>query len=396
MTDIDAPLKPAWPFGGTLPQRFSTQYARYRDRGGPLDIVADATAYAEQGVLPDRERFVFLSLAFDQIHKERLAGDIVELGVYKGQTATVLASNARRLGRTAWLMDTFTGFDEKDFIGSDAGRGSQFNDTSLEAVRARVGEANTRYIKGFFPETASQLPADGRYCLVHIDCDLYAPIFSALEYFYPRMVAGGFLIVHDYGSLEWEGAEKAVDVFFADKPECVVPMPDSAGSVVIRKQRDPGGTWLQSKQLLEAGEWHATGHGQLASVLGEGWSRAEPWGVWGVGASHTIHVGPADPALSSFVIECDVHAAFPPACPEQQVDVMIDGTCVAVWSFTEAQNRAVRGIVVNRPPESRGQVTIEFHPHTAFSARDINPASPDTRILGIALHRLKLAAPSGG
>jgi hypothetical protein len=65
---------------------------------------------------------------------------------------------------------------------------------------------------------------------------------SGLEYFYPRMVPGGFLIIHDYGSLTWEGAEKAVDTFFADKPESVIPIPDSSGSAVVRRMAAQAGS----------------------------------------------------------------------------------------------------------------------------------------------------------
>jgi len=73
------------------------------------------------------------------------------------------------------------------------------------------------------------------FCLVHLDCDLYAPFQAALRYFYPRLVSGGFLILHDYANAHWKGAEKAVDEFFADKPEKVIPIPDKSGTAVLRK-----------------------------------------------------------------------------------------------------------------------------------------------------------------
>jgi hypothetical protein len=246
-----------------------------------VDVAGDAQAYAGNEPIRDVERFMFLSLAFDQIHKEGLQGDFVELGVYQGSTAAVLARHARRLNRQIYLLDTYEGFDAKDFSGLDAGRRSAFDDTSLEAVRSRVGDQNTTYVKGYFPQTAGQLPTDGQYCLVNIDTDLYAPIMSGLEYFYPRMVPGGFLIVHDYGSLVWDGAEKAVDEFFADKPECVIHIPDSCGSVVIRRARMPGGksTWITQRQSLSPDQWHTAANGNLSNVLTKGWSSPEDWGT---------------------------------------------------------------------------------------------------------------------
>jgi hypothetical protein len=388
-----APPKP-WPYPGTVPQRFSSTYAKYLARGGLIDVVEDARAYVGDGPMQDVERFMFLSLAFDQIHKEGLAGDIAELGVYKGQTAAVLARNARRLGRTAWLMDTFAGFDPKDFSGPDAGRAVQFEDTSLAAVRARVGEANTRFIAGFFPDTAVQLPPDGQYCLVHIDCDLYAPIMSGLEYFYPRMVPGGFLIVHDYGSLGWDGAEKAVDVFFADKPEPLVPMPDSAGSVLIRRQRLPGQGWLQSRQSVAVGEWQPAANAALVHLLDEGWSRPEAWGIWGVGAAHAISLAPADPALAAFDLDLDLQASLLPGRARQTVEVTVGGRAVGTWVFTLEANRGVRTLRVaagdRRGPQP---VTIVLRPSSVLSPHQIDPAKADTRPLGVALHRLRLRPP---
>ena len=76
-----------------------------------------------------------------------------------------------------------------------------------------------QYVQGFFPKSTDQIADNLKFCLVHIDCDLYSPAISALEYFYPRMVPGGFIVIHDYSSLGWSGAERAVDEFFADKVE---------------------------------------------------------------------------------------------------------------------------------------------------------------------------------
>jgi O-methyltransferase len=86
---------------------------------------------------------------------------------------------ARRLGRIVYLLDTFSGFDEADLKGIDAGISTSFADTSIEAVSELVGEQNVTFVPGYFPASALQLPPYGTYCLVHIDCDLYAPMRSA-------------------------------------------------------------------------------------------------------------------------------------------------------------------------------------------------------------------------
>ena len=42
------------------------------------------------------------------------------------------------------------------------------------------------------------MPEDMVFALVHLDCDLYAPMRAGLEFFYPKLVPGGFMIIHDY------------------------------------------------------------------------------------------------------------------------------------------------------------------------------------------------------
>src|SRR5207248_7887845 len=103
-------------------------------------------------------------LALDQIMKEELPGDLAEIGVYRGETATLIATIARRLGKAAWLLDTFEGFDPRDLQGIDYGQNEQFNDTSLDSVRSLVGDDNVHFIKGYFPDTAVQMPSDLSYC----------------------------------------------------------------------------------------------------------------------------------------------------------------------------------------------------------------------------------------
>jgi O-methyltransferase len=185
----------------------------------------------------DLARFYAFCLIFDQVEKDGLPGDVAELGVYKGHTATLLAKFVRRQQRTLYLLDTFEGFVSEDLQGVDATQQVQFQDTDLDSVSKVVGRENVVFIKGRFPDTASMLPASGQYAIVHVDCDLYAPVLAALEYFYPRLVAGGYLVIHDYASLWWPGAEQAVDEFFADKPESVVLLPDISGSVAVRKMK---------------------------------------------------------------------------------------------------------------------------------------------------------------
>jgi hypothetical protein len=228
-----------WPgtYVAYVPDRYSTYHESYLRRGGEFDCrhVEGFIRGNEFNNSGDMPRYFSLALMCDQILKEELTGDVAELGVYKGNTAVLLAALARKLGSTAYLLDTYEGFAAEDLQGIDADKTLAFTDATLEAVQSLVGFQNVRYIKGHFPHSTTDLSPGLLFCLVHIDCDLYAPIAAALHYFYPRLIKGGFLVIHDYSSLYWDGAEKAIDEFFTDKPEKLIPIPDKSGTVVIRK-----------------------------------------------------------------------------------------------------------------------------------------------------------------
>ena len=385
-----------WPYRADRPQRYQGNYSTYRRLGGPVDLENFVRGFVAGGINhSDMARFYFFCLAFDQIVKEDIKGDLVELGVYRGNTASLLAAIARARGTTAYLLDTFTGFNSKDIKGIDAAaRHQSFSDTSLEAVRTLVGDENVKYIQGYFPDTASQLPPHGDYCLVHIDCDLYLPIASALEYFYPRLVPGGYLIVHDYSSLHWNGAEKAVDEFFADKPEPIIPLPDGAGSVAIRKFRPRNANWLlQKRAALLRAEWISAANGGIRDLLGSGWSGPESWGVWGVGEKHELLLSFPAQRSHDFELQFDTHVVMAGGRNELLVTVLASEQEVANWRFTRALNRGVRTVRIHleaKEQEAYHELKLTLRPASIEAPSELDPMSVERRPLGVALHRIRV------
>lgn len=221
-----------------VPDRYSLKLAQYKK---------DNSFFTNEGIRTwvnrnfdnnagDLTRYFFLNLCFDTLLSEGLKGNVAELGVYRGNSASLLSRYARKTGQTCYLFDTFDSFDARDLEGADADVAQAvFSDTSLDQVKALVGEENTVFVQGYFPESLSGKNIESPFVFVHIDCDLEKPFKAALDFFYPRMVKGGYIVMHDYSSLCWPGATIAVDAFFADKPEYIVPVPDKSGTVVVRK-----------------------------------------------------------------------------------------------------------------------------------------------------------------
>lgn len=145
-------------------------------------------------------RDVFLKRAADEIHRKNLSGAVAEAGVFQGDFAKLI--NRYFPEKDLYLFDTFTGFDERDILveegyEKDPERGEHFKQTSVNLVMSKMPHPENVIIKqGYVPETFAGL--EEKFCFVNLDMDLYQPTLAALEWFWPRMVDGGVILIHDY------------------------------------------------------------------------------------------------------------------------------------------------------------------------------------------------------
>lgn len=175
-------------------------------------------------------------LVVAEIKEKKLSGACAELGVYKGEFAKYI--NQAFPDKPLYLFDTFEGFDSKDVAvetKNNYSTGNQdFSNTSLNEVMGKMKYPEQCIIKkGWFPDSLEGL--DESFCFVSLDADLYKPIYDGLEYFYPRLVKGGYIFVHDYNNDLYTGAKEAVRLFCEKYGVAYVPISDSWGTVVIGK-----------------------------------------------------------------------------------------------------------------------------------------------------------------
>lgn len=179
-----------------------------------------------------RSDFTTLSRIVDQIPE--FQGSVIECGVYRGSTLLGMAHRLeRRKLRTVKLIgcDSFEGFPEpsredalEDGHFHERTLQGVFNDTSYERLSGRIaalGYADRIQLKkGFFEKTLPTLEGM-KFSLAHIDCDLYQSYITCLDFLYPRMVPGGYMVFdeYDFSRSVYPGAQKAIDEFFANKPE---------------------------------------------------------------------------------------------------------------------------------------------------------------------------------
>jgi O-methyltransferase len=166
-------------------------------------------------------------------------GALAEVGVYQGQSAAVLSFYAECFGRRLYLCDTFAGFPQEHYE-EDMGEGKKaaFKDVTLEAAQAVVGRySGIEWIVGTFPDSVTPAMRAEQFAFVSIDCDIYEPILQGLRFFWPRLLPGGMIFIHDYSSGYWPGATKAVDEFCQQNGVAGCILPDLAGTYVLTRGR---------------------------------------------------------------------------------------------------------------------------------------------------------------
>jgi Macrocin-O-methyltransferase (TylF) len=134
--------------------------------------------------LGDINRLWSFIININQILEEKIEGDFAEVGVWRGNTAAVLAYYAVIGKRKVFLFDTFTGFDKRDLKGLDNTKPVEFSDTSVSFVKNVIGENSEvcEFIEGYFPESLNN-SHQRRYSIVSLDCDLYEPTKAGLDFF---------------------------------------------------------------------------------------------------------------------------------------------------------------------------------------------------------------------
>ena len=189
------------------------------------------------------ERIEALVNAVRYIVANRVAGDIVECGVWRGGSSMAAALTLKELGderRHLYLYDTFEGMSaptEEDVTLDGVAAKGKFADrqlseessdwcrASLDEVRlnvARTGYPADRvhFIKGKVEATLPASMPGGPIALLRLDTDWYESTRHELLHLYPRLVRGGVLIIDDYG--HWAGARKAVDEYFSTHPPALL------------------------------------------------------------------------------------------------------------------------------------------------------------------------------
>lgn len=179
-----------------------------------------------------------LSNAYDlvrEVVRQKIPGDIVECGVFNGGCSAMMAAALCADDcRNVWMFDSFEGLPHPREEDGDKARTYshlEILNGNLEPINRCVGaEQNVREIfslinfpidkmricKGWFqdvlPKRSGETPP---IAVLRLDGDWYESTMICLEYLYPKLSIGGYLIIDDYGY--WEGCKRAVDEYFSKR-----------------------------------------------------------------------------------------------------------------------------------------------------------------------------------
>jgi Macrocin-O-methyltransferase (TylF) len=144
--------------------------------------------------------------------EDRVPGAFVDCGCFNGGSSVMMSSAAP--DREVWAFDSFEGLPEAGPRDPDraqewVGELVASEDKVREAFSRFSSRERLRLVKGWFEDTfADAMPAIGPVAILHADGDWYESVKLTLETFEPKVSAGGFVVIDDYGA--WEGAREAV------------------------------------------------------------------------------------------------------------------------------------------------------------------------------------------
>ena len=229
------------------------EYFRFIEQNKAYDLYLDALSkVTPKNEVPDNDiykelRFFSLMQLIKRALESNLEGNIAECGCFKGHSSYIISSLIQEINprKQFFIFDSFAGLSDKHLdldrpaptyelsneeIRLESGRFS----CTLEEVQKNLAEFNfIKYFKGWVPERFKEV-SEHEFCFVHIDVDLYQPTYDALDFFFPRLVKGGIIVIDDYGSSLYKGATRAVDDFLS-KSSCSIFYEVPMGSAFLMK-----------------------------------------------------------------------------------------------------------------------------------------------------------------
>lgn len=192
-------------FGDASNEPSTTKIAK---RVRNADVVEICRIAASSSVNP----FEKLKLMADHfLSVKNLLGAVADLGACRGGTSYILHKLAPE--KELHIFDTWEGTPYDDpLCHHKKGEWAVDQEDCMKLVGL---DKTTCYHPGVFPQEDFGEPFDNKqYCFVYVDMDTEQATRDAINFFWPRLVPGGKLVIDDYGWHACGGVKVAVDEAF--------------------------------------------------------------------------------------------------------------------------------------------------------------------------------------
>lgn len=171
-------------------------------------------------------------------------GDFVECGVNYGFLSSAIMKDLDwdTTGKQFYLLDTFTGLDERYLSDNEKNGGviernqseikSGFYTTNLDSVKKNFSEwRNVRIVPGSIPDTLEHIEAT-RIAFLHIDLNCTIPEVAAIDYLWDRLVQGAFVLLDDYAYFGYQPQKEGMDAWAKKMDLSIASLPTGQGLLI--------------------------------------------------------------------------------------------------------------------------------------------------------------------
>ena len=176
------------------------------------------------------------TLCWAAFNAMKLEGDLVECGVYKAFSFSVVADylDLKTKNKKLYLYDTFEGIPDAYNLEGHSNEGFLKDKDVYELVKNKFSSYNNvEVVQGILPESFT-IKCPEKISLLHVDLNSSKSEIAVLEHLYDRVVPGGFIVFDDFGWITYKQQTLAELEFMKARGQMILEMPTGQGVVIKR------------------------------------------------------------------------------------------------------------------------------------------------------------------
>lgn len=156
--------------------------------------------------------------------------NFVECGVGDGLTSFFVLRETKAQEKlhkcTMHLYDSWEAMEKERLVEAEHSYAGKYHDLNLARTQRNLKEFKNhlKFHVGYIPDSFEIDPPETIFFL-HIDLNSSKPTLATLEFFFPRLVNNGIILLDDYGDFNHRETKKLVDKFFNGKPGVLEKLP---------------------------------------------------------------------------------------------------------------------------------------------------------------------------